>query len=142
MTGFRGRCLVSLLILAVGILLALGLYRGVPGSDAGYFPKCVVRQATGWDCAGCGMTRATHELLHLRFGKALAYNPLIVLASPLLVLACGLKWAAWLYGERYRGPRVRMSVRTGVVMVVVILLYSVLRNIPVWPLTLLGPGGG
>lgn len=141
MSGFRGRCLVSMLILAGGILLATGLYRGVPGSDAPYFPKCVVRQATGWDCAGCGMTRAMHDLLHLRFGKALAYNPLIVLALPLIVLGCGMEWAAWLYGERYRGPRVRLSMRTGVVVVVVILLYSVLRNIPVWPLTLLGPGG-
>lgn len=85
------------------------------------------------------MTRASHELLHLRLSKAVSYNPLVVLAAPFLIVWIGVELAAWLFGERYRGPRMRMGKRSGIAMVVVILLYSVLRNIPVWPFTLLAP---
>lgn len=139
---FHRRCLVLFLALAVAVAGAVYLYQHRPGSGTGYHPQCVVSQLTGLDCAGCGTTRATHELLHLRFHRAFRYNPLVVAALPFLVVWIGLEVAAWLWGDRYRGPRVQLGKRASVVAVVVILLYSVLRNIPAWPFSLLAPFGG
>jgi hypothetical protein len=140
--SFGARCLVVLLVIAVGLGVAVHLYVNDPALGETNLPGCTLRRATGLDCAGCGMTRATHELLHLRFGRAVAYNPLVVLSSPFLLIWCGLEVAAWLFQERYRGPRIKVSKKGGLWIVAVVLLYSVLRNIPVWPLTLLAPGGG
>ena len=134
--------MILLVAVAVGVGAAVYLYHHKPGSGPGYHPQCTVSQLTGFDCAGCGMTRATHELLHLRVGRAFRYNPLVVAALPFLAVWVGLEVAAWLWRERYRGPRVRVSRNVGVGIVVVVLLYSVLRNIPVWPFELLAPYGG
>jgi hypothetical protein len=138
--NFSTRWLVVLVGLAAGLGLALYLYHHPPTDSGSIYPGCTINQLTGLDCAGCGVTRASHELLHLRIGKAVSYNPLVVLAAPFLIVWIGVELAAWLFAERYRGPRMRMGKRSGIAMVTIILLYSVLRNIPVWPLTLLAPG--
>lgn len=142
MDGFRRRCL----LLGVAVLAAAGvavyLYHHKPGGGAGFHPQCTVSRLTGFDCAGCGMTRAAHELLHLRFGAAFRYNPLLVGALPLVAGWLGLAVAAWLWGDRYRGPRVRLTRNAALVLVTVVLLYSILRNVPAWPFTLLAPHGG
>ncbi len=41
---------------------------------------------TGLKCPGCGTARALHCLLHGEVAKAVAFNPILVLAFPLLVL--------------------------------------------------------
>ncbi len=37
---------------------------------------CVFHKVTGYECAGCGMTRATHHLLHAEWQRAWFFNPL------------------------------------------------------------------
>lgn len=37
---------------------------------------CPIRYLTGIPCAGCGMTRAWWELIHLNFREAYMYHPL------------------------------------------------------------------
>lgn len=48
-------------------------------------PLCTFHAMTGWNCPGCGATRATHELLHGRLLAAWHYNALWVLSLPLAV---------------------------------------------------------
>ncbi|NIP97769.1 MAG: hypothetical protein GWO24_31795, partial [Akkermansiaceae bacterium] len=40
---------------------------------------------------------------------ALRKNPLLVIALPALVVGVVMEGAAWLLGDRYRGPRVRLG---------------------------------
>jgi len=47
---------------------------------------CILKKTTGINCPLCGMTNATHELLHFRFVNAFNYNALIYLLSALLLL--------------------------------------------------------
>jgi hypothetical protein len=54
-----------------------------------FFPTCFWKRATGWDCPGCGSTRAAHRLLHGNFVEAFRLNPLFVAGLP-----AGL--AAWI----------------------------------------------
>ncbi|CAN5153066.1 DUF2752 domain-containing protein [soil metagenome] len=57
-----------------------------PAAYTEYFPKCPLLKFTGYQCPGCGSQRATHALLNLHVGKALALNPLFVIAIPYLLV--------------------------------------------------------
>lgn len=65
------------------ILIAVGLiYYFYHPAHYQLFPKCIFKSLTGLSCPGCGAQRATHELLHLNFKSAFAYNPLLVVSLP------------------------------------------------------------
>ncbi|MBQ6680812.1 MAG: DUF2752 domain-containing protein [Prevotella sp.] len=68
----------------VAVALAVVYYCYEPTPDALY-PKCIFVRLTGWQCAGCGMQRAVHSLLHLRFAEAFHYNAYFVIVLPLLL---------------------------------------------------------
>jgi hypothetical protein len=46
---------------------------------------CIFKNLTGIQCPLCGMTRASSDLLHLRIGSALHYNPVSILLPFLLL---------------------------------------------------------
>jgi hypothetical protein len=79
------------LMIAGGIWLGLAagavfLFFFNPASPANqFFPKCPFRLVTGWQCPGCGSTRAFHQLLHLDLLAAFKLNPLMVLTVPFII---------------------------------------------------------
>ncbi len=91
------------------------------------FPPCLFHKYTGLYCPGCGTTRALHELLHGHFAAALRLNLLTLLLFPTLgILALTGRPSTW---------------RPGVVwtLVVAVIAFGVLRNLPWYPFTLLAP---
>ncbi|MDP7657309.1 MAG: DUF2752 domain-containing protein, partial [Roseibacillus sp.] len=130
------------LVLALGVLGLLGLcyiQRNDPEAGGSYFPRCMFREITGLHCAGCGGTRATHALTNLEAGVAFRKNPLLVILLPFLVVGVVLESAAWVIGEGYRGPRVRLPGQLAWSLPVIIIGFCILRNIPGWPFELLAP---
>ncbi|MGQ9663025.1 MAG: DUF2752 domain-containing protein [Kiritimatiellia bacterium] len=87
-----------------------------------WYPRCILHSVTGLYCAGCGAQRSVHLLLHGRIGAALRANALVVIGIPV-----GLVW--W----RFRVKAAPWMVLTAVV------LFALLRNMPIWPFTLLVP---
>ncbi len=103
----------------------------------GLYPFCLFHRVTGLYCPGCGTTRALHALSHGRLLAALGYNPLAVLLLPPLSYAC-LCWVVdRLWGRRL--PRPELGPAWGRAAVVVVFAFWVLRNIPLWPFSLLAP---
>ena len=104
---------------------------------AAYIPVCPCRLLTGLYCPGCGSLRAIHAITRLRFDRALAYNSLFVILSPLLLWYFVVNLATTFRGqekiERYLSPTL------GKALLGVILAYFVIRNIPAYPFTLLQP---
>jgi len=92
-----------------------------------FFPPCPLHTFTGLFCAGCGSTRALHQLLHGNVAAAFRFNPLLVLSLPVL---------GWFYFR----PGVVYRAAVAWASFAILVLYGVCRNIPVWPLTLLVPG--
>lgn len=45
-------------------------------------PKCIFKLLTGWQCPGCGFSRAAHALLHGRLTEALQYNYFFIISIP------------------------------------------------------------
>lgn len=104
-----------------------------------FLPQCWLYAATGLWCPGCGGTRAVHSLLHGDVAAAFSYNPLFMVALPfMLAFAARYAFGILVPSHRMSGniavpPRLVMSIAVGLV------LFAVLRNIPVEPFTFLAP---
>ena len=92
------------------------------------YPSCVFHDLTGLYCPGCGSTRALYQLLHGNFLTALHDNALTVFFIPFLAYAAVRKEPLstirpfWVWGIFY-----------------LLLAFTVLRNIPLFPFTCLAP---
>ena len=134
----RRRLGIVILLAVIGAAGVAVLAGNNPAGSA-FFPQCLFHRLTGFHCAGCGITRALHALLHFRFAEAMRMHPLLVLSLPLVGYAVAIELTAWVLGDRYRGPRVRLPAWGYWILIATILGYWVLRNVPVWPFTLLAP---
>ncbi len=107
-------------------------------ASAGVFPPCPLRYLTGLYCPGCGSLRAVHQLLHGNLAAAWAMNPLTILLLPFL--GYGLASEA-LSVWRGRGLPQKFLPASWIWSVcAVIVLFGVLRNLPMHPFDLLAPG--
>lgn len=71
----------------LGVAGAWVLYTFPPATTP-WYPQCTFRVLTGYDCPGCGITRALHHLLHGRVEEAFLLNPMLFAAA--FVAACAL----------------------------------------------------
>lgn len=128
------------LAIVVGASVALGLATlWLARSGPSVLPlTCILHDTTGLHCAGCGMTRAAHAVLEGRFLEAFRLNPLGVVMVPLALLALVPELIGWVRGEAPKW-RVPIGRRGGIVLLVILLGYTVLRNLPWAPFTLLAP---
>lgn len=128
-------------------LLAAGLFSGALGlfllrvydpAQAGVFPPCPLYYFAGLYCPGCGSLRAIHQLLHGNLQAAWAMNPLTCVLLPFLIY--GLVSEALL---RLRGrglPQVSLSPVSIRALCAAIVLFGILRNLPIHPFDWLAPG--
>lgn len=49
------------------------------------YSYCLHKQIFGFDCPGCGLTRAIYHFLHLNYQRALILNPSVVFALPAII---------------------------------------------------------
>lgn len=107
-------------------------------ATSGIFPPCPFHYLTGLYCPGCGSLRAIHQLLHGNLQAAWAMNPLTVLLLPFV--GYGLAAEAFV---QIRGRRLTRRILPGFwiqVLCGVIVVFGVVRNLPVYPFNLLAPG--
>ena len=106
-----------------------------------YFPKCQLHSLTGLHCPGCGMTRSVHALLNGDVSQATAYNVLWPIVLPLLAFSFSKSLWSWAWGAEPRRVERKPWLPTWAPYVLggVLLAFSVARNIPHYPFTLLAP---
>jgi hypothetical protein len=115
---------------AVGVLTVALIDPNRPGR----YPTCPFLAVTGHYCPGCGALRAVHALAHGDLGEALARNPLLVLAVPLVA---GI-WVAWARRSVTGRPRAWLAPPWLLwSLLALVLAFWVLRNLP--GATLLAP---
>jgi len=127
---------------AIGILVLMAVlfyfYINDPSDKESVYISCTFKNLTGWDCAGCGGQRSLHHLLHLDFAKAIQYNALLVVLAPYFLVLIFFVIRDFIYGTGY--PKsFWFSGKMALIFVVLILLYTVARNLPYYPFTLLAP---
>lgn len=128
------------LVFCAGAVWAVGAFYLYHHNPYSYPLPCIFHLLTGLYCPGCGAGRACYSLLHLRFKDALSYNPLMTLLIPLICLYIMVRVIDWMItgGNHVDG---KISVKLLVWILVLVFIYGALRNIPVFPFTLLAPGG-
>ena len=112
---------------ALGIGAAIVALWCVNPDTASWLPHCPLHAWTGLCCPGCGSTRALHQLLHGHVLAALRLNPIAVSAVP---------WVAALIFHHRRPP---VPANWALALLVAVLAFGVLRNLPWYPWTLLSP---
>ena len=95
MIRIKRRSIVVIAFLVVVAMLSVYFY--FDPNDSVFFPRCVVKQLTGYDCPGCGSQRAIHALLHGDIVTAWRYNALMLLLLPLSLMLA----VAELYQQRF-----------------------------------------
>lgn len=120
-------------LITFGVLLVLGAAACIvlllvpPGSPhAKWFPRCMFHQLTGLYCPGCGATRALSAMLHGDIMSSLHNN---LLLFPLLALIIVL----------IAKPEISLKRPVAIAIVAIVLLFTILRNIPVAPFSYLAP---
>jgi hypothetical protein len=128
--------LALMLLVGLGALLTLEVVATVPPGKYPFYPRCASKQLLNIECPGCGGTRSLHALLNGDLAQAFAYNALLILLLPWLLLIC-LR-SAWQF---LCGVPVRPVTSSWFpwVLTVLVILFGLLRNLPVYPLTLLAP---
>lgn len=58
-----------------------------PPADSAFYPRCAFKMLTGLDCPGCGLTRASHHVLHGEFAEAFRLNPLLFAMAGVVLFA-------------------------------------------------------
>lgn len=102
-----------------------------------FLPVCPLFALTGFACPGCGLTRAFHALFHGDIITAIDFNALTPVWAVIFVyVAVSLT----LMAIRGKGlPMWPTNPRFVSVFATILLTFGVLRNIPVYPFTILFP---
>lgn len=114
---------------------AAGVLASVDPNQPGHYPTCPFLAVTGLYCPGCGSLRAVHALTGGDVVTAWERNPLAVVLLPVVLVA----WVAWglrLAGRDAWHPTL-VPARWVYALLVAVLGYWVLRNVPGW--TFLSP---
>jgi hypothetical protein len=122
--------------LAALVLGAVVLYR-VPPVEGSFYPPCVFHELTGFHCPGCGATRCLHALLHGELRQAVAYNLMLVVFLPFLMLHGARVGHALLAGSQICSRWMPAWAIRG--LFVLIVAFWIVRNIPLYPFLLLAP---
>ena len=126
---------VAILYSAIVITGSLLIYFIDPAT--GHLPGCLFHSITGYYCPGCGTVRALHSVFHGQLLVGFQYNPLAVLLLPFLAYGLLLR-ITQLWKINFL-PRIALSSRFISLSLFVVLIYMVIRNIPVYPFTYLAP---
>jgi hypothetical protein len=113
---------------ACGLVAATACVAAVDPAERMVPPPCPFLAATGWWCPGCGMTRATHQLVHGDVAGALQYNALL----PFVLALITLLWVGW-YARSVgvKAPlRRRVPAWAPAAGIGVAVAFAVLRNLP------------
>lgn len=131
-----------LFIFGTPLALALGLlyvYIFDPVKQGQFFIPCFFLENFGLYCPGCGNTRALHSLLHLEIGEVFHFNLLFPFLAFILGWLLVGEYLRVLLGRRVLWlPKRVHPVLLGIAVLVVV-AYTVARNLPFYPFYLLAP---
>lgn len=104
-----------------------------PVDGAGDVTTCLLKLTTGFDCPGCGGTRAFYYLVQGNLPAAARHHLVFVFAVPFLVYA----YVVWAGNRvfRWRLPQLRPGPLAIGALLISLGAYAVLRNLPWAPFT-------
>ena len=126
-----------LIIGIVGIAL-LSLYYIYNPSVNSFFPKCPFHSLTGYHCPGCGSQRAIHQILHFNILGMINHNALFIVGILIILYHNTIRILNHYSLKKYYNYIYHP--KTPMILGVLIILFWILRNIPIHPFSCLAPG--
>ena len=123
---------ISIFIIAAGAILLLYFF---VEPKKGILPKCFFHELTGLYCPGCGVQRSFHALLNGHILTAIDYNLLFILFLPLFIYFI----LAFALGKKHPSSSFIYKSAFSFTVVIVVVSFWVLRNIPYTPFSWLAP---
>jgi len=121
-------------------IIVLGLVLNEYPPERYMYVPCLFHLTTGLHCPGCGSTRAVSSILHGDVALALKNNLLIILWGPYLIYRGIQSVRSWIDQEPkhiWEPPK-----RSILVFLILTLMYTILRNLPIQALNaLFAPSG-
>ena len=122
-------------LLFIGLIVAILYFYFSPNTS--FFPRCPLYSTTGIYCPGCGSQRAMHSFLHLDFKGVLKYNVLFFFGVIVFIYHLVVNILNNYYGKNIKN--VLYHKKAPILILILIIIFWILRNIPVYPFTLLAP---
>ena len=125
------------MVSAVAITVSLFYFYFNPSASR-YFPPCIFLSLTGFTCPGCGSQRAFHALLHGEIKQAADFNLLFMSFLPFIFYSAAIKTNNLFRRMKWKQNLFYSTVFVRIILILV-LFFWVLRNIPFYPFTWLAP---
>lgn len=118
----KGKIFIGIGIAIIAIYIIIILLSKIFGWEEHFrfYPPCIFYETTGLYCAGCGSGRALTHLLHGELFTAIRMNILPFIVLPIVTIDL-------IRHYKYKGEKKLIS---GMWLVVLIILYMILRNLP------------
>ena len=124
--AFTRRAIAPAVVGVAGVAMT-GVLTVVDPSERSVLPACPFHAATGLWCPGCGLTRATHALIHFDVAAMAGFN----VFAPLVLAALTVAWFSWmrvsLGGEPVQWLR-RVPNAAWITVAVVGVAFAIARN--------------
>lgn len=92
---------IAMLTSAVVIIFAIMMMYVWRVNLLTFFPGCLFKEVTGYDCPGCGGTRAVVALLQGHILESFCYHPIVpytvTLQMAVIISGCLRKWTTYTY---------------------------------------------
>ena len=115
---------LALICFTVSLGILLLFY--IDPAESNIYPPSLTREWGGFYCAGCGMLRAIHQMLHGNWQAAFRLNPLLVISLPYIfywILPYFFKYFYRLNLYTVAYPRQQL-----IVVGIITIVYGALRN--------------
>lgn len=124
-------------ILLLFITGAVFVYLFINPSEVDFLPKCPLFFTTGLYCPGCGSQRATHQLLQFNFLGVLQQNVLYAMGLFFLIYHYSVVGLNHFFNKNFYNYIYHP--KTPILILILVMLFWILRNIPFYPFNLLAP---
>ena len=130
------RILVGIMLPLTAAVLALLLAMALSLLEQG--PPCWFYKLTGLHCPGCGTGRAAVAVLNGDLALAFRNQPLMMILIPFVFYYLLKVYIAYVFGRDVL-PFFKIGTKFAIGLLIVILIYWGLRNIPIAPFSYLAP---
>lgn len=126
MTSTKRRHIVMTAAALAVAVMVVWIYASFDPTVDRFFPRCMFKVATGWDCPGCGSQRAIHAILTGRFGEAWHYNAILFPSLGVIILVV----LSRLFPRRLERLRRFLGSQAFILAVFgIFVLWTILRNV-------------
>lgn len=130
---------IKTLSIAAAATALLLLYYFFDARKENFFPVCPFLKLTGFYCPGCGSQRAVSALLHGQLLSAFGFNLLVPLSIPFILYGVVAEFQH-VFKQVIIKNNFFYAPFFAKITAIVVISFFILRNIPVYPFTLLAPG--